>query len=119
MHQLPAKKKCVKFGTAVLLVCLIPAVLTGCFGGRKYKVDYGGAKYLYANAKDSYRAGSTVTLYFELIATDTDYSFFLDGEPVSFTYDAQKGFVIRFTMPEHDVKLLCNTVNSMMPPEVP
>ena len=118
MYHQSAKKKCVKIGTVAVLLCLVPAVLTGCLGGKKYKIDYGGAKDLYANAKDSYRAGTAVTLYFELIATDTDYSFCLDGESIPFTYDDQKGFVISFTMPEHDVTLLCNTVNSMLPPEV-
>lgn len=80
-----------------------------------YTVDYCGAKYCYSNAKDSYKAGTNVKLYFELIATDTDYSFTLDGEPVKWSYDENKGFVIEFTMPEHDVKLECHSKNSMLP----
>ena len=96
----------------LLLGCGLLMGLTGC-GGKKYQVDYCGSKDLYNNAKNSYRAGTTVTLYFDAIATDTDYSFCLDGEPIRFTYDQKKGFVIRFVMPDHDVKLECNTVNSM------
>ena len=56
-------------------------------------MDYCGSKGCYSNAKDSYKAGSKVPLYFELIATDTDYSFTLDGEPVNWSYDEKKGIV--------------------------
>ena len=98
-----------------LVVALIAAWLVSCAGGEKYRVDYCGIKDMYGNAKDSYRAGTEVTLYFDLIATDTDYSFYLDGERIRFEYDEKKGFVIRFTMPEHDVKLECETVGSMLP----
>ena len=86
--------------------------LFGCFG-EKYRVEY-DSKGCYSNAKDFYRAGTKVKLYYEMIATDTDYSFSLDGEPLEFTYDAKKGFIIEFTMPEHNVKLECSAVNSMM-----
>lgn len=99
----------------VALILLVGLLLVGCSGAGKYQVDYCGAKGCYSNAKDSYRAGSEVTLYFELVATDTDYSFLLDGEPVHYTYDDQKGFVIQFTMPDHDVKLEYNAYNSMLP----
>ena len=43
--------------------------------GKKYKVDYCGEKFAYKNAKDEYRAGEKVTVYYWMIATDTDYSF--------------------------------------------
>ena len=89
--------------------------LSGCFG-KKYHVDYCGAKDCYRGAKDYYRAGTNVKIYYELIATDTDYHFYLDDEPLNFTYDDLKGFVIEFTMPEHDVKLECISINSMLPP---
>ena len=87
--------------------------LTGCFGGNTYQVDYGGQKDCFTHAKDSYRAGAQVTLYYGLIATDTDYSFYLDGEQISPDYDEKHGFIIRFTMPDHDVKLRVESVNSM------
>ena len=98
-----------------ILAGLFLLLLGSCSGGEKYQVDNCGAKDCYSNAKDSYRAGTEVKLYFELVATDTDYSFFLDGEPVPFTYDEKKGFVIRFTMPAHNVTLECNSFNSMLP----
>lgn len=97
---------------AALLCGLLLTVLTGC-GGEKYRVEY-DSKDLYSNARDYYRAGTNVKLCFELIATDTDYSFLLDGERIPFTYDEKKGFIIEFTMPEHDVTLECETRNSMV-----
>lgn len=100
------------FATAMLLIGVLPFGFAGCIA-KRYKVDYCGQKTCYSNAKDSYKAGSKVTLYFELIATDTDYNFTLDGNPVNWSYDNEKGFVIEFTMPEHDVKLECHTKNSM------
>ena len=104
---------------AITLLCgLFLALLTGC-SGEKYRVEY-DSKDAYSNAKDMYRAGTTVTLYYDLIATDTDYNFLLDGEHIPFTYDEKKGFVIEFIMPEHDVKLECTMKNSMIyQPEFP
>ena len=79
----------------------------------KYKVDYCDAKDLYKNAKDYYKAGKKVRLYFPYVATDTDYHFYLDKEPIRFTYDDKKGFIIEFVMPAHDVTLTCKSFNSM------
>ena len=100
--------------TAILAIAAL-LVLTGCAGGEKYRVDYCGAKDCYRGAKDSYKAGTEVTVYFDLIASDTDYSFLLDGEPIDFDYDEKKGFIITFTMPAHDVTLDVSSVNSMLP----
>ena len=108
------KIRFVLVSTALLLLGCLPFMFAGC-NAKEYKVDYCGSKYCYSNAKDSYKAGTKVVLYFELIATDTDYSFTLDGEPINYSYDEEKGFVIEFTMPEHDVKLECNSKNSMLP----
>ena len=83
--------------------------------GVKYKVIYDGdSKSWYQNAKDTYAPGEQVELYYNLIATDTDYSFTLDDAPVNYQYDEDKGFVIRFTMPEYDVTLKCISKNSMV-----
>lgn len=99
--------------TSLLLIGCFPFFFSGC-KAETYNVDYCGAKYCYSNAKDSYKAGTKVTLYYELILTDTDYSFTLDGEPVQWSYNEKKGYVIEFTMPEHDVKLECHTKSSMI-----
>lgn len=87
----------------------------------RFKVDYDGQKDCFENAKDEYEPGEEVELYYGLIATDTDYSFFLDGERINYLYEDGKGFVIRFTMPDHDVKLVCEHRNSMIyiPPTEP
>ncbi len=81
---------------------------------KKYKVDYCGEKFAYKNAKDEYRAGEKVTHYYWRIATDTDYSFWLDGAELSRDYDAKKGFILSFTMPEHDVTIHCSSRNTML-----
>lgn len=101
------KKKLICFlGLSLLLG------LCGCTGAR-CRVDYCGQKGAYTGAKDFYRPGEQVVLYYEFIATDTDYSFLLDGRGLSFSYEADRGFRIEFTMPDHDVRLECRTVNSM------
>ena len=86
--------------------------LASC-AGKTYQVDYGGQKDFYQGAKDSYRGGQNVTLYYTFIATDTDYSFYLDGEYLSVGYDDSKGFIIQFTMPDHAVTLECRAKESM------
>ena len=96
----------------VLLVILGVTVLFGC-AAKVYQVDYCGQKQFYKNAKDSYRAGAEVTVYYYMIATDTDYHFYLDGEPINFNYDEKMGFEISFVMPDHDVTLECRSRNSM------
>ena len=85
---------------------------SGCFA-KKYGVDYGGSKDAFTNAKDAYRAGEEVTLYYSLIATDTDYTFTVDGETVSPCYSEDKGYILSFTMPAHDVTIRVHMRNSM------
>ena len=97
---------------ATLLCGLLLTAMTGCTG-EKYRVEY-DSKGLYTNARDYYRAGTKVKLYFEMIATDTDYSFTLNGEYLPYTYNEKKGFVIEFVMPDHDVTLKCNSRNSIV-----
>ena len=101
-----------------LVLCILGGiVLFGLFGcgkkGPEYKIDFGGDEQFYQGAKESYREGEEVTLYYDLIATDTDYKFLLDGESINFGYDDDHGFIITFTMPAHDVKLECEMKNSM------
>lgn len=90
-------------------------LFSGC--GKKYKVDYCGQKDMYPGARDSYRAGAQVELKFPYIATDTDYSFYLDGERMQTDYRDGDGFILRFTMPDHDVTVECRSYNSMVAPE--
>lgn len=104
---------------AVVFFCLggLLAFGFGGCGAAVYRVDYGGDKAMFRGAKDSYRAGRTVTLYYDMIATDTDYAFYLDGERLNTDYTEKNGFRLRFTMPAHDVRLTYTAVNSMTAPE--
>ncbi len=63
----------------------------------------------------SYSVGDKVSVYYNIIASDTDYSFYADSEDVELdvTYDEEKGYVITFKMPAHDVSLYVDTVNSI------
>ena len=78
-----------------------------------YEVDYCGQKDLFKKAKDEYKEGQKVTLYYDIIATDTDYTFYLDDEVLDVRYSEEKGYIIKFTMPGHDVTLRVETTGSM------
>lgn len=86
-----------------------------------YKVDLCGREYDYEDPKTEYAAGDTVRLHFDVVATDTDYNFFLDDESIEFKveYDGVNGFYIIFTMPDHDVKVDYRSRNTMEPPDDP
>lgn len=83
----------------------------------KYHVDYCGDKSLFQNARNSYEAGEKVTLYFDNIETDTEYSFYLDDELLDVDYSDEKGYIIKFKMPEHDVTLRVEMEGSAEPAE--
>ncbi len=80
----------------------------------EYVIDFCGQEDMYTGAKDSYAEGAKVSLSFPYIATDTDYSFYLDDEPLNVDYDSKKNaFKIKFKMPDHDVELRCESRNTM------
>ncbi|MBQ7700671.1 MAG: hypothetical protein IJT49_10080 [Clostridia bacterium] len=81
--------------------------------GKKFKLDYGYQRDLYKRAKDGYRAGSHVKLYYCAVGTDTDYSFYLNDQRLNPLYSDRHGYIIKFKMPDHDSKLQCRSVNSM------
>lgn len=101
--------------SVILIIFLTGGILMlfGSCGSDKFRVDYCGRKDSYKGAKDTYRAGQTVKLYYNIIATDTDYSFYLDGKSIKTEYSEKNGFLIYFVMPSHDVKLECRSYNSM------
>lgn len=85
------------------------------FGAKKkYKVDYNGQKDFFKGAKELYKSGEEVRVCYNMIATDTDYSFFVDGEPFSPDFNGEEGYIIQFTMPEHDVSIEIKSKNSMI-----
>ena len=116
MQKRPHKKKLRPFVLAGLLILLGGIMMlhfSGC-GKTAYAVDYRGQKDEYRDARDTYKAGEKVKLTYHMIGTDTDYSFYLDGERLNPDYKEGKGFILKFTMPDHDVQLECRAVNSMV-----
>lgn len=81
---------------------------------KKYKVNYNGTKDCFIGAKDTYKEGAKVTLYYTIIATNTDYSFYLDDKPYRPDYEEHKGFIISFTMPNHDISIKVKSKNTMI-----
>lgn len=94
----------------ILLLAGLIVCLAGC-GEERYRVDYCGQKEGYQNARDEYRAGERVKLYYGPIAVDADYTFYLDDESISHAVDERGLLVVEFIMPEHDVTLECEWWN--------
>lgn len=96
--------------SAILLIsCLF--ILTSC-KTEKYKVIC--SEGVFSNVKKGYKAGEKVKVYFGMIATDTDYTFYLDGKRISSSgYSDLKGYSIEFIMPDHNVELTYESKNSM------
>ncbi len=86
--------------------------LFGC-GKQKYQLNFEG--YGFESKKTEYAAGEKVTVYFSNIGTDTDYKFFLDDKSVELKqkYNDKHGYILTFTMPDHDVTLNVEAHNSM------
>ena len=96
--------------TSILLISSLAFFIY--YKAERYKVTCND--YLFKNVKKSYRPGAKVKICFPYVATDTDYSFYLDDERISdYRYNNIKGYVITFIMPSHDVELTCNSRNSM------
>lgn len=98
---------------AIVVILLVSTLvfLTSCKAER-YKVIC--TEGLFINVKGSYKAGQTVRVYFPMVATDTDYTFYLDGERIIPTnYSDMRGYCFEFTMPTHDVELTVESKNSM------
>ncbi len=90
------------------------------FGKKKHKLIF--AEYGFTSKKTSYAVGESVTVYYDLIATDTDYSFYVEEDDVDLhrDYDTAHGYVFMFAMPDHDVTIHVSSRNSMLreiPPE--
>lgn len=86
------------------------------FGCRKpkYRLLFDGNGF--ETRKTLYAEGETVKVYFRMIATDTDYHFWLDDEDIKLNrdYDDRHGYIFTFTMPDHDVTLHKESHNSMV-----
>ena len=99
----------------IILLSLSSCTLFGT--GKKYKLVFDQYETeSWANVKTSYRAGAKVKIWYkeEMIGTDTDYTFYVDGEKIPAVYQRGKGFRLTFTMPEHDAQVTVRAVNSMI-----
>ena len=92
--------------TGVMLI----SILSGCTGERYNVVRDGDFK----GGRSTYREGAEVKLYYDLIATDTQYSFFVDNERINPDYSDKKGYIIEFVMPAHDVTVRVSSKNTML-----
>ncbi len=104
------REKSRRIWRAVLLGGMLMIMLGGC-GEKKYSLTFGDS--FFTSEKTKYAAGENVTVCYDMIATDTDYTFFSDDVEFQERYDQGRGYVITFTMPDHDVKIDLRTRNSM------
>ncbi|MBR7001408.1 MAG: hypothetical protein IKI11_01920 [Neisseriaceae bacterium] len=64
--------------------------------------------------KNSYAAGETVSVRYLHFASDSNYSFHTDSDDVTLRHEwDEKGMVIRFEMPNHDVRIWVKSTNTM------
>lgn len=97
----------------ILTVMLLMFFLLGC-GKQKHKLNFDS--YGFESKKSEYAYGDKVKVYYNLIGTDTDYNFYLDDESIELkqSYDDKHGYILTFTMPDHDVTLNMNSHNNMV-----
>lgn len=80
----------------------------------RYKVICNESEFTAERSDYMYEPGDNVTLIFSMIATDTNYSFKVEGvDDYSVDYYEDKGFLIQFIMPHSDVKVTHTEKNTM------
>jgi len=79
--------------------------------GKKYPVEWDSC---FENTRPAYREGEKVEANMSLIATDTDYRFFVEGAEHDVRYEEGKGYIVSFVMPAHPVKVYYTEKNSMV-----
>ena len=113
----------------LLALCCVAVSVIGCGNIEKdsntqdeerYSIDFKGQDSSFEGAKKNYLEGDKVSLTFPYIATDTDYTFYVDGEVFNADYDSKKDvYKIKFKMPDHDVEVYYESRNTMEPPYEP
>ena len=104
-------KKTVITIIAIMTGVMIMLGMTGCFK-EKHKLIFDG--YGFESKKTEYAAGENVTVYYDLIATDTDYRFTVDEDvKMKQDFDNKHGYIFTFKMPDHDVTISVESHNSM------
>lgn len=107
------KGKTMKIAIIIAVVIFVGCgafALNSC-GGERYRLDTAGR---FSGARSSYRAGQKVTVRFPFVATDTSYSFYLNGKSIDATYSDIGGYKLEFIMPPYDAKLECVMRNDMV-----
>ena len=97
----------------LIMGVLLVMGLFGC-GEKKYRLSFDD-EFGFRSEKSSYAAGEQVRVVYDLIASDTDYSFRIEPEEVELhrEYDGTQGYVFTFTMPAQDVFMSVESRNSM------
>lgn len=99
---------------AAFLLGLLCFAAAGCGGSEKYPVDYHGQKRMFKGAQDRYEPGASVELKYDMIASDTDYSFHVDADDTKTDFVWQEhAYVIRFTMPDRPIEVRVEKRNNM------
>ncbi len=75
----------------------------------KYKLKFSDS--VFESERTLYAPGEEVTVRYDIIATDTDYTFYSNDVDFEQKYDG--GYVFTFIMPDHDVTLNVKSRNSM------
>ena len=100
----------------IIPILTVVLLMTSLFGCSKQKHRLNFDSYGFESKKSEYAYGDKVKVYYNLIGTDTDYNFYLDDESIELkqSYDDKHGYILTFTMPDHDVTLSMNSHNNMV-----
>ena len=78
-----------------------------------FDIDYCGQEDLFVGAVKKCSAGEEVELIYDMIMTDTDYTFYVDGRKYNAKWDNKRcAYIIRFVMPHHNISVYCESNNT-------
>lgn len=97
----------------IALAVVVAMVVTRNGNNTKYSIDYCGYKDLFKGAKDRYKEGENVVIYYPYTLIDTSYRFYLNGVPIDYSFADNNGYKLTFVMSPYDAKLQCITKNDM------
>lgn len=80
----------------------------------EYALHFANGISSFPNAKETYRPGECVRIYYPFVATDTRYSFFVDDVSITPSFSPDKGFILEFMMPDHDATIRIEAENIML-----
>lgn len=124
MNQLSTMKKIVLFLFLFLSASVVMASIPKkdpAVQQQMYKITFGNGSWSLTDGNTGkpstglYAFGEKVVLWFEFVATDTDYYFYIDGKEIHPTnYTDKTGFVFEFMMPDHDIHFDWEERNTML-----